>query len=131
MTEIQAIPLDAVEASKPIHETVEDIQEIEAPAPKKRGRPPGARNSTKAKPAPPPPAPKPKPKRKKAYVPPSPEESSGECTPPPRARSTRTYTPEPVDRRALAAEVLDLLQDQRVSRGMARRNHYASWFQNM
>ena len=130
MADIQEIPLDAVEAPEPTHETVEDIQEIEAPAPKKRGRPPGARNSTKAKPAPPP-VPKPKPKRKKAYVPPSPEESSGECTPPPRARSTRTYAPEPVDRRALAAEVLDLLQDQRVSRGMARRNHYASWFQNM
>ena len=122
MADIQEIPLDAVEAPEPTHETVEDIQEIEAPAPKKRGRPPAARNSTKAKSAPPPP-PKPKPKRKKAYVPPSPDSSEEEA---PRARRA----PE-LDRRALAAEVLDLLQDQRVSRGMARRNHYASWFQNM
>ena len=134
MAEIQEIPLDAVEAPEAVPE-VEDIQVME-PAPKKRGRPPGVKNKAKA-----PPAPKPKPKAKgKAYgreaparsaVPPSPESSSGEDTPPPRARRPARHTPEPLDRRALAADVLGLLQEQRMSRGVARRNHYASWFQNM
>jgi hypothetical protein len=127
MAEIQEIPLDAVEAPEAVPE-VEDIQEVEAPAPKKRGRPPGVKNKAKA-----PPAPKAKPKAKrKAYVPPSPaESSSGEDTPPPRARRPARQTPEPLDRRALAADVLGLLQEQRMSRGVARRTHYASWFQNM
>jgi len=127
MAEIQEIPLDAVEAPEAVPE-VEDIQEVEAPAPKKRGRPPGVKNKAKA-----PPAPKAKPKAKrKAYVPPSPaESSSGEDTPPPRARRPARHTPEPLDRRALAADVLGLLQEQRMSRGVARRNHYAAWFQNM
>jgi hypothetical protein len=125
MAEIQEIPLDAVEAPEAVPE-VEDIQEVEAPAPKKRGRPPGVKNKAKA-----PPAPKPKAKRK-AYVPPSPaESSSGEDTPPPRARRPARHTPEPLDRRALAADVLGLLQEQRMSRGVARRTHYATWFQNM
>ena len=127
MAEIQEIPLDAVEAPEAVPE-VEDIQEVEAPAPKKRGRPPGVKNKAKE-----PPAPKAKPKAKrKAYVPPSPaESSSGEDTPPPRARRPARHTPEPLDRRALAADVLGLLQQQRMSRGVARRTHYASWFQNM
>ena len=134
MAEIQEIPLDAVEAPEAVPE-VEDIQVME-PAPKKRGRPPGVKNKTKE-----PPAPKAKPKAKrKAYepkaarsaVPPSPaESSSGEDTPPPRARRPARHTPEPPDRRALAADVLGLLQEQRMSRGVARRNHYAAWFQNM
>ena len=127
MAEIQEIPLDAVEAPEAVPE-VEDIQEVEAPAPKKRGRPPGVKNKAKA-----PPAPKPKATAKrKAYVPPSPaESSSGEDTPPPRARRPARQTPEPLDRRALAADVLGLLQEQRMSRGVARRTHYATWFQNM
>ena len=124
MAEIQEIPLDDVEAPEAVPE-VEDIQVME-PAPKKRGRPPGVKNKATA-----PPAPKPKAKRK-AYVPPSPaESSSGEDTPPPRARRPARQTPEPLDRRALAADVLGLLQEQRMSRGVARRTHYATWFQNM
>jgi len=140
MAEIQEIPLDAVEAPEATPEMVAeqvDTAEIPAPAPKKRGRPPGVKNKAKA-----PPAPKAKPKAKrKAYgreaparsaVPPSPDESSSEeDTPPPRARRPARHTPEPLDRRALAADVLGLLQEQRMSRGVARRNHYASWFQNM
>jgi hypothetical protein len=136
MAEIQEIPLDAVEAPEAVPEVEERAaraqsahnQEVEAPAPKKRGRPPGVKNKAKA-----PPAPKAKPKAKrKAYVPPSPaESSSGEDTPPPRARRPARHTPEPLDRRALAADVLGLLQEQRMSRGIARRTHYASWFQNM
>ena len=145
MAEIEEIPLDAVEAPEAVPEVEEraaraqsaHIQEVDVPAPKKRGRPPGVKNKAKA-----PPAPKAKPKAKrKAYgreaparsaVPPSPaESSSGEDTPPPRARRPARHTPEPLDRRALAADVLGLLQEQRMSRGVARRNHYASWFQNM
>ena len=127
MAEIEEIPLDAVEAPEAVPE-VEDIQVME-PAPKKRGRPPGVKNKAKA---PPPPAPKAKPKaNRKAYVPPSPDETSEEDTPPPRARRPARHTPEPLDRRALAADVLGVLQEQRMSRGVARRNHYASWFQNM
>ena len=137
MAEIQEIPLDAVEAPEAVPEVEEraaraqsaHIQVME-PAPKKRGRPPGALN--KKNKAPPPPAPKAKPKAKrKAYVPPSPDETSEEDTPPPRARRPARHTPEPLDRRALAADVLGLLQEQRMSRGVARRNHYAAWFQNM
>jgi hypothetical protein len=123
MAEIQEISLDDIP-----EEVVEEEPEVVVAAPKKRGRPPGAQN--KAKPAPKPskpkPAPAPAPKtkaKKKRYVPPSPSSSEDEA---PRA----VQAPE-VDRRTLAAEVLGLLQDQRVSRGMARRQHYATWFQNM
>ena len=126
MSEIQEIPLDDIPA-----EVVEEEPEVVVAAPKKRGRPAGALN--KAKPAPKPPkppkpAPAPAPKtkaKKKRYVPPSPSSSEDE-----EPRAVRGQAPE-VDRRTLAAEVLGLLQDQRVSRGMARRQHYATWFQNM
>ena len=138
MSEIEEIPLDAV-APEATPEVVAE-QEEAAAAPKKRGRPPGALNKNpKAAPAPPPVA-KAKPKAKrKAYEPKaarsadpsSPDETSEEDTPPPRARRAARHTPEPLDRRALAADVLGLLQEQRMSRGMARRNHYATWFQNM
>jgi len=133
MAEIEEIPLDAVEAPEATPEMVAeqvDTAEIPAPTPKKRGRPPGALN--KKNKAPPPPAPKAKPKAKrKAYVPPSPDETSEEDTPPPRARRPARHTPEPLGRRALAPDVLGLLQEQRMSRGVARRTHYATWFQNM
>ena len=94
MAEIQEIPLDAVEAPEAVPE-VEDIQEVEVPAPKKRGRPPGVKNKAKAAPKAPPPAPKPRAKKKKAYVPPSPDESSEEEEAP-RARTRQA--PE-LDRR--------------------------------
>ena len=123
MAEIQEIPLDDIP-----EEVVEEEPEVVVAAPKKRGRPAGALNKAKAAPKPPKPkpAPAPAPKtkaKKKRYVPPSPSSSEDE-----EPRAVRA--PE-VDRRTLAAEVLGLLQDQRVSRGMARRQHYATWFQNM
>ena len=125
MAEIQEIPLDDIP-----EEVVEEEPEVVVAAPKKRGRPAGALN--KAKPAPKPPKPKPAPApapktkaKKKRYVPPSPSSSEDE-----EPRAVRGQAPE-VDRRTLAAEVLGLLQDQRVSRGMARRQHYATWCQNM
>ena len=74
------------------------------------------------------PKPKPKPKRKEPEYD---EESSDEETPPPRARRARATQPEPLDRAALAADVLGLLQQQHYARASARRSHYASWFQDM
>ena len=125
MAEIMEIPLDDIP-----EEVVEEEPEVVVAAPKKRGRPAGALNKAKAAPKPPKPkpAPAPAPKtkaKKKRYVPPSPSSSEDE-----EPRAVRRQAPE-VDRRTLAAEVLGLLQDQRVSRGMARRQHYATWFQNM
>ena len=125
MAEIMEIPLDDIP-----EEVVEEEPEVVVAAPKKRGRPAGALNKAKAAPKPPKPkpAPAPAPKtkaKKKRYVPPSPSSSEDE-----EPRAVRGQAPE-VDRRTLAAEVLGLLQDQRVSHGMARRQHYATWFQNM
>ena len=124
MAEIIETPLDEVlEAAPAVEEEVAVVEET----PKKRGRPAGVKNKAKAAPKAPPPVPKPRAKKKKAYVPPSPDESSEEEEAP-RARTRQA--PE-LDRRALAADVLGLLQEQRMSRGMARRDHYARWMQNM
>ena len=134
MTEIQEIPIEAEDISEntqemltSIPETCEEIQ----PAPKKRGRPAGAKNKA---------APKPKPKAKKRkpveyeeYE----EESEEEEIP--RRRVSRGRVEQPVsisgerelDRHALASEVLGILQEQRYQRTSARRNHYASWFENL
>ena len=126
MADIQEIPLDDVAVEAP-----SDVAEAVEPAPKKRGRPAGAKNKEKPKertppPAPPPAKPKPKPKRK---APVHEEESSSEEEAPRQRRQRQAV--EPMDTRALAADVLNLLQSQRMSRTMQRRNHYASFFQNM
>jgi len=130
MADIQEIPLDDVAVEAP-----SDVAEAVEPAPKKRGRPAGAKNKAKPKEPTPPPAPppalppakpKPKPKRK---APVHEEESSSEEEAPRQRRQRQAV--EPMDTRALAADVLDLLQSQRMSRTMQRRNHYASFFQNM
>ena len=125
MADIQEIPLDDVAVEAP-----SDVAEATEPAPKKRGRPAGAKN--KAKPATPePPAPKPvKPKPKPKKKAPVYEEESSSEEEAPRQRRQRPAA-EPMDTRALAADVLDLLQSQRMSRTVQRRNHYASFFQNM
>ena len=135
MTEIQEIPLD-VEPLPDIAEPVTDVSEAVVVEPKRRGRPAGAKNKAKAAPAPvappqrapraaAPPAAKPKAKRR--VVVPSSDESSEEDQPAPRA----SRAPPELDRRALAADVLGLLQEQRMNRTVAKRNHYASWFENM
>ena len=135
MTEIQEIPLDA-EPLPDIAEPVADVSEAVVVEPKRRGRPAGAKNKAKAAPAPVAPtqrapraAPKPaaKPKAKRRVVVPSSDESSEEDQPAPRASRA---APE-LDRRALAADVLGILQEQRMNRTVAKRNHYASWFENM
>lgn len=95
------------------------------PAPQKRGRPPGARNKPK-----PPPKPKPKPSGKKEPENED-EDSEEEETQPPRRRGRVQEQPQELDRHALASEVLSILQQQKYSQTNARRNHYASWFQNL
>ncbi len=132
MAEIQEIPIEAEDISENTQEMLtsipENCEEIQ-PAPKKRGRPAGAKNKA---------APKPKPKAKKRkpveyeeYE----EESEEEEIP--RRRVSRGRVEQPssgereLDRHALASEVLGILQEQRYQRTSARRNHYASWFENL
>ena len=103
----------------------EDIQPVEENIqPKKgRGRPRGSLNKSKA---PPPPKPKPvapKPKAKKKQPEPVYEDDSSED-------DYQASAPQ-YDSRQIAAEVLGLLQHQKRQNNMARRSHYASWFQNM
>jgi hypothetical protein len=133
MATIEEIPIVAEEIEKKdeeIEQKTQDIQDIEeeTAAKKPRGRPPGAKNKPKLKPAP-----KPKAKAKKKKAPTYEEEDSEDSedeTPVPRYRGQRP-PPVEVDRHALASEVLGILQHQRVQRTSARRNHYASWFENM
>ena len=136
MTEIQEIPLDA-EPLPDIAEPVADVSEAVVVEPKRRGRPAGAKNKAKAAPAPVAPTqrapraaapPAAKPKARRRVVVPSSDESSEEDQP--RAPRAARAPPE-LDRRALAADVLGLLQEQRMNRTVAKRNHYASWFENM
>ena len=127
MTEIEEIPIDTQETAIDTHETnqeIEPTQEI-TPAPKKKGRPPGARNKTKASAASNPVVPKQKAKPKKKRIVEYEYESEEEIPLPRRKSSQETV------RHALAAEVLGLLQQQRYARTNARRSHYASWFGNM
>ncbi len=115
-----------------IPENCEEIQ----PAPKKRGRPAGAKN--KAKPAP---LHIPKAKRRKPVEYEEYEEESEEEIPRRRVstidRGRVSMVEQPssgereLDRHALASEVLGILQEQRYQRTSARRNHYASWFENL
>ena len=62
--------------------------------------------------------PKPKPKAKPQEY----DESSEE--------DVRAPPNTPIDKQALASEILGMLQ-QRYNKSAARRNHDASWFQNM
>ena len=136
MATIEEIDIVAEEGGKKdeeIEQKTQDIQYIEeeTAAKKSRGRPPGAKNKPKAKP--PPPAPKPKAKAKRKKTPIYEEEYSEDSedeTPVPRYHGQRP-PPVEVDRHALASEVLGILQHQRIQRTSARRNHYASWFENM
>ena len=128
MADIEEIPIDIQETAQEITEDNQAIQEI----PKKRnGRPAGATNKPKPKAAPA--AAKPKPKAKQKKLPIEYEEESDseeeEAPPPPRRRGAER--PAEVDRHALASDVLNILQQQRYQRTSAKRNHYASWFDNM
>ena len=135
MAEIEEIPIESEIAAAPEEiqeEILEDIQETRTTIQEKkgRGRPAGSKNKPKET------APKPKAKAKKPKPKARPveyeeESSSEEEAPPPKRRAKQAVDAQPLDRRALAADVLDLLQQQRYSRASARRDHYASWFQNM
>ena len=114
------------EENENIQENIQPVEDnIQPEIPKRgRGRPAGAKNKAKA---PPPPKPKPvapKPKAKKKQPEPVYEDDSSE--------DDYYQAPAPqYDSREIAAEVLGLLQHQKRQNNMARRNHYASWFQNM
>ena len=134
---IEEIPLiveENVEDNQEIVEEIinneQDIQEPEAseevePTPKRRGRPPGAKNKAKSKP-------KAAPVIKRSVSrrrPPTPEDSeeSEEEEPPPRSRR-RQQEVDPDPMRTVAAEMLHLMQSQSANRQQARVNKYASWF---
>ena len=138
MAAIEEIPLDNRGSAQDIQETVDETRDIaeeavaEPPAPKKKGRPPGAKDKPKPEPKAPPPtpraapkasAPKPKPKRKPVVEEEDYESEEEEYEP-------RRRVPE-VDRHQLASEVLGLLQQQRYNAATRKANHYRSWFQNM
>ena len=135
---IEEIPLNIPETVEDIQENVEHIQDIqekvEEAAPKKRGRPAGAKNKKTIKEAPveqvevkkaKPVISKVKakakaiPKKKKPIV----EEYSSSEDEAPRVRV------QEMDRQALAAEMIQMLSQQRNGRATARREHYATWFQ--
>ena len=109
----------------------QDIQEPEAseevePTPKRRGRPPGAKNKAKSKP-------KAAPVIKRSVSrrrPPTPEDSESEeeeYEPPPRPRR-RQQQVDPNPMQTVAAEMLHMMQTQNQNRQQARVNKYASWF---
>ena len=111
------------EENENIQENIEPVEENIQPK-RGRGRPAGAKNKAKA---PPPPKPKPvapKPKAKRKQPEPVYEDDSSEDD------YYQASAPQ-YDSRQIAAEVLGLLQHQRQQNNMARRSHYASWFQNM
>jgi len=134
---IQEIPLDAqaMEAEIPAGPPPSESALEDPVAPKKRGRPAGAKNKAKAAPkapAPPPAPAKAKPKKKApVYEETSSSEEESQVAAPRLRRQRSVPAQQPMDTRSLAADVLDLLQSQRMSRTMQRRNHYASFFQNM
>ena len=135
-TIIEEIPIVSEEAQPDeVDPATEDApveeQEPIAPAPKRRGRPAGAKNKAKPKVV----AAKPK---KKAPPPPSESESEEEeYEPPPRKHERKTRAApreeseeeEPVlDARQVAAEMLSMLSQRNVDRNQAKRQKYASWF---
>jgi len=138
MTDIEEIPIDSHDPPENTHEilacTPENQRDIPQDIPKKgRGRPAGAKNKPKPKPAP---KPKPKAKQKKPAEYEEYTESEEEEAPPPRRRASMSREEQPVserelDRHALASDVLNILQQQRYQQTTAKRNHYASWFENM
>ena len=127
MAEIVEIPLDNEEPPEDIQETkeVEEIPQKEEKPKAKKGRPPGSKKLQKPKPKP---RPKPKVKKQPEY-----EESEDydDYEEPPTPSPLQRAQTAPMDRNALAAEVLGILQQQRYSQATARRNHYQSWFANM
>ena len=134
MAEIQIEEVSIETQPEVVAEETNEVEATTPPAaPKRRGRPPGARNKPKAVVIP---ETKPKAKKPKAR-PQTPEESEEEAPPPPRRRraprpiseaSQDSVSPDPPDTRAIAAEVLNILSNRHQDRSQARREKYASWF---
>jgi hypothetical protein len=141
MAEIEEVPIaDAPDV--PEVAAAPEIAEVEAAAPKRRGRPPGSKNRPKAAPKAAPAAEgerAPQKKPRKAAAPAPPTSESEEDPPPPRKRraapraaeeqSQDSISPESPDARAIAAEVLHLLSNRHVERAAQKREKYRSWFQ--
>jgi len=136
MAGIEEIPIESADIPGSTQEIQEDIpnttKEIVPDIQKRgRGRPAGAKN----KPKPPSSVAAAKPKTKAKQTKPPIEyevsEADEEEEPTPPRRRTRKAPASPeraIDRHALASDVLNILQQQRYERRNARRNHYASWF---
>ena len=140
MAEIQEIPLDNTEEMinteeipEEIQETTEIIEEIPEeiqPAPKKRGRPAGAKNKPKPKPKVQVKKAKPVAKRKEVQYEDYSYSEEEEDYEPPGRRSM--YAQQPVyDSHSIASEVLTILQSQRHNAKNARRSQYAQWVAQM
>ena len=130
-TIIEEIPIVSEEAQPdevdPVTEDAPVEEEPTAPAPKRRGRPAGAKNKAKPKVV--------AAKIKKKAQPPSESESEEEeYEPPPRRKRSRAPVQEeyeeepPLDPRQVAAEMLTMLSQRNVDRNQAKRQKYASWF---
>ncbi len=125
--EAQSEEVDPVTAEAPAEEPT-------APAPKKRGRPAGAKNKPKIVAAPK----AAKPKKKAPPPPPSEDEEEEEEEEPPTPtplRRTRSSAPQeyehaPMDARQVAAEMLQMLSQRNADRHQAKKAKYASWFPN-
>ena len=138
MATIEEIPIVLEEAQPDEVDPVTDEAPVEeeptAPAPKKRGRPAGAKNKPKVVVVPK----AAKPKKKALPPPPSEDEDESEEEEPPTPipiRRTRSSIPEeyehaPVDARHVAAEMLQMLSQRNANRHQAKRAKYASWFPN-
>ena len=127
MATIEEIPIVSEEAQPdevdPVTEEVPVEEEPTAPAPKKRGRPAGAKNKAKPKIVA-------RPKKKAPPPPPSDdeEEESDEEPPPPPRRTRSRAAPAPeyeeeeiVDARSVAAEMLQMLSQRHVDRNHAKK----------
>ena len=132
---IEEIPINAEETPINTEETPTNVEEIptnveDTPAPKKRGRPVGAKSKAK-------------PKAKVKKAPPvinlvaDSEESEEEEPPPPKKKRRRAaddieeYQAPPLPTsRDVAMEVLGMLSDRNTQRTNQRRAKYASWLQN-
>ena len=117
----EEIPINAEEIPSNAAQTPTNVEET--PAPKKRGRPVGAKSKAK-------------PKVKKAPVIIDSESEEEEPPPPKKKRTKRPaddieeYQPPLPTSRDVAMEVLGMLSDRNTQRANQRRSKYASWFQN-
>ena len=118
--------------SEPVEQMVEEAVEaepVEEPAPKKRGRPFGAKSKAQPKPKVEAKAPKVETKKKQRVV----EESESEEEEIVVKKRTRRPAPEPEARipttQDVAFEVMQLLSNRHVDQAAQRRAKYASWFQ--